>query len=170
MLRSPGRNSLLAHQILTTVHETIVNGFWTLHLIQHIAGSRDLHLPQPNKLQKKVPLAQLWSFMCKDPTLGTSKPYYQKRVWQKKRLLATCISLQRRATKIQQGNWCRIDPRPRWPHHHCKKSSLAKRWDPRCPFYGCSRSERGLLHVAAYNWYITKLWSDKILKAEHNWY
>lgn len=77
------RNSLLAHQILTTVHETIVNGFWTLHLIQHFAGSKDLHLPQPNKLQKKVPLAQLWSFMCKDPTLGTSKPYYQKRVWEK---------------------------------------------------------------------------------------
>ena len=89
----------------------------------------------PTNCRKKSHWPILWSFVCKDPTLGTSKPYTIKNEFEKKTPVGPPrISLQRRATKIQQGNWCRIDPRPRWPHHHCKKSSLAKRWDRRCPF------------------------------------
>ena len=145
----PWRNSLLAHQILTTVHETIVNGFWTLHLIQHFAGSRDLHLPQPNKLQKKVPLAHLWSFVCKDPTLGTSKPYTIKNEFEKKKTpvghphLPAATSHKDPAGQLM----------PHWPKTQVAAPSLQKivlgqTLGPKVSVYGFSRSERGLLHVA----------------------
>lgn len=162
------RNSLLVHQILTTVHETIVNGFWTLHLIQHFAGSRDLHLPQPNKLQKKVPLAHLWSFTCKDPTLGTSKPYYQKRVWEK------------------NGCWPPASPCSDEPQRSSRAIDAALTQDPggrtiaakNRPWPNVGTQGVGVWLFSIWTWVITcsnttgthEIVEPRILKAEHNWY